>query len=127
MTITVTITDPRRIAGATAAFRRAVEPGTVTDFVQAQLDRLCDGWVEQTKVDQISVGDFVLRFSGPEFAAITSSSDPNVIAILATLRARDSVRLGSVDAVQGIGYLVSVGLLTAERGAAVLHYEAAGG
>lgn len=126
--ITVTITDPRRIAGATAAFRRAVEPGTVTDFVQAHLDRLADQWVDQTKVDQISVGEFVLRFTGAEFAAITAAadSDANVAAILATLRARDSVRLWSVDAVNGIAYLVASGLLTSERGAEVLRYEVPG-
>lgn len=124
--ITVTISNHRHIAGATAAW--IMSPGgheTVEAYVQAALERVADSWVETTKVDQISVGEFVLRFTGAEFAAITATagSDANVAAILATLRARDSVRLGSVDAVNGIAYLVAAGLLTAERGAEVLHYD----
>lgn len=128
--ITVSLTNPRHIAAATAAYQATI-PGdpeatppyaSVDAYVQATIERVADSWVESTKVDQISVGDFVLRFTGAEFSAITGSADPNVSAILATLRARDSVRLGSVDAVNGIGYLVSVGLLTPERGAEVLHY-----
>lgn len=137
MTITVTLTNPRHIAGATAAYLATIptqpdppaEPtptpyASVEAYVQASLERVADSWVESTKVDQISVGDFVLRFTGAEFASITSAAanDANVANILATLRARDSVRLGSPDAVNGIDYLVSVGLLTPERGAEVLHY-----
>lgn len=129
--ITASITNPRHLAAANAAYRSTIpsDPDApppyagVEAYVQAALERVADSWVETTKVDQIGVGDFVLRFSGAEFAAITSSADPNVAAILATLRARDSVRLGSADAVNGIGYLVSVGLLTPERGAEVLHYQ----
>lgn len=128
--ITATITNPRHIAAATAAYRATIpaDPeatppyASVDAYVQAAIERVADSWVESTRVDQISVGDLVLRFTGAEFAAITSSGDPNVVAILATLRAHDSVRLGSVAAVQGIGYLVSAGLLTAERGAEVLAY-----
>lgn len=132
MTITVTLTNPRHIAGATAAYLATI-PGdpeatppyaSVDAYVQAAIERVADSWVESTRVDQISVGDFVLRFTGAEFASITSAAanDANVANILATLRARDSVRLGSPDAVNGIDYLVSVGLLTPERGAEVLHY-----
>jgi len=98
---------------------------SVEAYVQSALERAADSWVETTKVDQISVGDFIFRFTPAEFAAITTAagSDANVAAILATLRAQDSVRLGSVDAVNGIAYLVAAGLLTSERGAEVLHYD----
>lgn len=131
--ITAILTNKRHIAAATAAYQatipadpEATRPyASVDAYVQAAIERVAESWVETTRVDQISVGDFALRFTGAEFAAITSSADPNVIAILATLRARDSVRLGSADAVNGIGYLVSAGLLTAERGAEVMAYGAA--
>lgn len=129
MTIQATLSSKRHIAAATAAYLATIpvegDPpyASVDEYFQAQANRWADSWVESTKVDQISVGEFVLRFTGSEFAAITSSADPNVASILATLRARDSVRLGSTDAVQGVGYLVAAGFLTAERGAAVLHYD----
>jgi hypothetical protein len=127
--ITVTLSNPRHIAGATAAWR--ANPGEyadVTAYVQAAIERVADSWVESTSVDQISVGEFVLRFTGAEFAAITAAAgtDANVAAILATLRAQDSVRLGSVDAVNGIAYLVAAGLLTQQRGEDVLRYEVPG-
>ena len=136
--ITVTLSSQRHIAAATAAYAATITqqpeppadpiPGpyaSVEAYVQAALERVADSWVESTKIDQISVGEFVLRFTGAEFAAITAAagSDANVAAILATLRAQDSVRLGSVDAVNGIAYLVAAGLLTSERGAEVLHYD----
>ena len=133
--ITVTLTNPRHIAAATKLYEATipVQPdppadplpvpyASVDEYVQAALNRVADSWVETTKVDVISVGDFVLRFTGSEYTAITNSTDPNVIGILAILRARDNVRLGSPDAINGIGYLVSAGYLTAERGAAVLAY-----
>ena len=131
--ITVTLSNPRHIAAATAAYIATIpaDPeatplyASVEAYVQAAIERVADSWVESTKIDQISVGEFVLRFTGAEFAAITAAagSDANVAAILATLRAQDSVRLGSVDAVNGIAYLVAAGLLTSERGGEVLHYD----
>jgi len=128
--ITVTLSSQRHIAAATAAYIATIpaegEPpyASVGAYVQAALERVADSWVESTRVDQISVGEFVLRFTGAEFAAITAAAgtDANVAAIIATLRARDSVRLGSADAVNGIAYLVAAGLLTQQRGAEVLHY-----
>lgn len=121
--ISASLTSTRHIAASHAAWIAAGAVGTVEQYVQAAIERVADSWVESTRVDQISVGEFVLRFTGAEFAAITGSADPNVEAILATLRAHESVRLGSADAVNGIAYLVGVGLLTQERGAEVLHYD----
>lgn len=128
--ISVSLTSNRHIAAATAAYIATIPPegeppyASVEAYVQAALERVADSWVESTRVDQISVGEFVLRFTGAEFAAITAAagSDANVSAILGTLRARDSVRLGSVDAVDGIAYLVAAGLLTQQRGEDVLRY-----
>lgn len=127
--ITVSLTSQRHIAAANAAWLATPDrQPTVTAYVQAAIERVADSWVETTKVDQISVGEFVFRFTGAEFAAITATagSDANVAAILATLRARDSVRLGSADAVNGIAYLVAAGLLTQQRGEDVLRYEVPG-
>lgn len=134
--ISVSLTSNRHIAAATAAYAATIpaDPeatppyADVTAYVQAAIERVADSWVESTKVDQISVGAFVLRFTGAEYVAITSAeaADANVAAILATLRARDSVRLGSPDAVNGIAYLVAAGLLTQQRGEDVLRYEVPG-
>lgn len=127
--ITVTLSSQRHIAAATAAYIATIpldgEPpyASVDAYVQAAIERVADSWVESTKVDRITVADFILRFTPAEYAAITSSADPHVVAILAHLRSRDSVRLGSADAVNGIAYLVAAGLLTSERGAEVLHYD----
>lgn len=106
--ITATLTTTRHIAGATAAYQATIpsDPeatppyASVDAYVQAAIERVADSWVESTKVDQISVGDFILRFTPAEFAAITGAAvnDANVAAILATLRARlRAPRLGGCD------------------------------
>lgn len=135
--ITVTLTSKRHLAAATAAYLATIPPAPLEGqeptpapyasaqaYVQAAIERVADSWVETTKVDQIRVFEFVERFTAAEFAAITSAgaNDANVAAILATLRARDSVRLGSPDALSGVGYLVSAGLLTQQRADIVLAY-----
>ena len=122
--ITVTITSKRHLAAAQAQYINSRDGANAAECVQRAVARMLDEWVERTQVDVLSVFQFVERFTAAEFAAITAAgaNDPNVAGILATLRARDSVRLGSADAVNGVAYLVSVGLLTSERGAAVLAY-----
>lgn len=132
--ITVSLTDPRHIAAANVMYLATIPIQTnpedpipapyanVTEYVQARLNSVGQSWAETTKVDVISVADFILRFTGAEFAAITASTNPNVIGILATLRGRQDVRLGSADAINGIAYLVAIGLLTQERGSAILAY-----
>lgn len=122
MSINVSLTNPRHIAAANAAWKLVVEGETVEEFVQLTLERKADEWAERTKVDVISVADFILRFTGSEYSAITGSADPNVIGILATLRVRADVRLGSQDAINGVAYLVGAGFLTAGRSAEVLAY-----
>lgn len=105
-------------------WQRAVEGDTVTAFVQAQVERLLTDWAESTNVDRIPVGAFVRRFPGDVMDAVTASSDPNVVAILATLDAVQTVRLGHPTTLQGVGYLVAAGYMTQEQADAVLHYEA---
>jgi len=70
------------------------------------------------------VFEFVQRFTPAEFGAAQTRAltDPIAESILAHLRAVQHVRLGSDAAIQGIGYLVSAGVLTSERAAVVLHY-----
>ena len=95
MPITVTLTNPRHIAGATASYAATIPPAPpegqeptpapyadVTAYVQAAIERVAASWADTTGVDQISVGGFVLRFTGAEFAAITAAAgtDANVAA-----------------------------------------------
>lgn len=61
---------------------------SVDEYVQAALERVADSWVETTHVDQITVADFILRFTPEEYASITSSVDAQVLAVLGHLRIR---------------------------------------
>ena len=134
--ISVSLTNKRHIAAATAAYLATIptqpdppaEPisapyASVDAYVQAAIERVAESWAETTGVDRIPVGAFVRRFPGPVMDAANASSDPNVIAILAQLDAVQTVRLGHPTTTQGVGYLVSVGLLTQAQADAVLHYE----
>lgn len=129
MTITVTLSNQRHIAGATAAYIATIPAdgpapyASVTDYVQAAIERVAESWAESTNVDRIPVSAFVRRFPGAAMDAINASSNPTVIAILAQLDAVQTVRLGHPTTTNGVGYLVSVGLLTQAQAEAVLHYE----
>ena len=131
MTITVTLTNARHIAAANAAYAATI-PGngdpaphaSAVAYVQTRLNQMADSWADSTGVDRIGVFEFVQRFTTAEFGAAQTLAltDPIAESILANLRAVQYVRLGSDAAVQGIGYLVSAGVLTSERAAVVLHY-----
>lgn len=129
--ITATLTTTSHIAGATAAYQATIpsDPeatppyASVDAYVQAAIERVADSWVETTNVDRIPVSAFVRRFPGPVMDAVNASADPTVAAILAQLDAVQTVRLGHPTTTQGVGYLVSVGLLTQAQADAVLHYE----
>lgn len=123
--ITVTVSSKRHLAAAQAMHLQAVEGANATECVQRAVERMLDEWVERLRVDEISVFEFVERFGPARFAEITAAapSDPHIASILAILRGRQTVRLGSPDAIQGIGYLVSEGLLTQAQADAVLFYE----
>lgn len=129
--ITATIANKRHIAAAHAAWiatiptdPEAPRPYPTADaYVQAAIERVAESWAESTGVDRIQVGAFVRRFPGAVMDAVTASSDPNVIAILANLDAVQTVRLGHPTTLQGVGYLVSAGYMTQEQADVVLHYE----
>jgi hypothetical protein len=130
MTITVTLTNNRHIAGANAAYMMTIpEDGdspyqSVQEYVQNAIERVAESWADSAKVDQISVFEFVERIGAERFAAITAAApnDPIIAEMLVTLRARQTVRLGSPDAINGIAYLVSVGLLTQQQADTALAY-----
>lgn len=134
--ISVSLTNKRHIAAATAAYLATIptqpdppaEPisapyASVDAYVQAAIERAAESWAETTNVDRIPVSAFVRRFPGHVMDAVNASSDPNVIAILANLDAVQTVRLGHPTTLQGVGYLVSAGYMTQEQADVVLHYE----
>lgn len=131
--ITVTLTNKRHIAGATAAYLATIpaDPeatppyANVTAYVQAAIERVAESWAESTGVDRIPVSAFVRRFPGVVMDAVNTAalSNPTVAAILAQLDAVQTVRLGHPTTTQGVGYLVSVGLLTQDQADVVLAYE----
>lgn len=136
--ITVTLTNKRHIAAATAAYLATIptQPDPPADpipvpyasveaYVQAAIERVAESWAESTNVDRIPVSAFVRRFPGAAMDAINTAamSNPTVAAILAQLDAVQTVRLGHPTTTNGVGYLVSVGLLTQAQADVVLHYE----
>lgn len=134
--ITISITNPRYLAAVNAAYQATipVQPdppadpipapyASAQDYAQQAMDRVCESWAETTGVDRIPVSAFVRRFPGPVMDAVNASADPTVAAILAQLDAVQTVRLGHPTTTNGVGYLVSVGLLTQAQADAVLHYE----
>ncbi len=131
MTISATLTNKRHIAAATAAWIATIPADpeqprqyeTVGDYTQAALERVAESWAESNGVDRIPVSAFVRRFPGAVMDAVKASNDPNVIAILAQLDAVTTVRLGHPTTTGGVGYLVSVGLMTQPQADAVLHYD----
>lgn len=129
MTITATLSNQRHIAGATAAYLATIPPdgpapyASVDAYVQAAIERVAESWAETTNVDCIPVSAFVRRFPGAVMDAVKASADPSVITILAQLDAVTTVRLGHPTTVQGVGYLVAVGLMTQAQADMVLHYD----
>lgn len=136
--ITVSLTHPRQIAAATAAYLATIPPppeegqeptpapyADVTAYVQAAIERVAESWAESTNVDRIPVPAFVRRFPGDVMDAVNAAAltDANVAAILAQLDAVQTVRLGHPTTTGGVGYLVSVGLMTQGQADAVLHYD----
>lgn len=129
--IAVSLTNPRHIAAANAAYLATIpaDPeatppyASVEAYVQAAIERVAESWAESTNVDRIPVSAFVRRFPGAVMDAVKASADPNVIAILAQLDAVQTVRLGHPTTVQGVGYLVAVGLMAQSQADVVLHYD----
>jgi len=133
--ITVQLTSKRHLAGVTAAYIATIpttDPpttvgtgGSVQGFVQAAIEQYAEQLSESTNVDRIPVSAFVRRFPGAAMDAINTEAliNPTVAAILAQLDAVQTVRLGHPTTTNGIGYLVSIGLLTQAQADVVLHYD----
>lgn len=123
--ITVTLTSKRHLAAAQAMHMQAAEGADATECVQRAAEKMLDEWAERLRVDEISVLEFVERFGPARFSEITAAAanDATVAGILAILRGRQTVRLGSPDAINGVGYLVSAGYLTQGEADVVLHYD----
>ena len=134
--ITVTLTNPRHIAGANAACAAdnaaraasgnpALTQRTTEQYVQDMIDGVAESWAETTGVDRISVAAFVRRFPGSVMDSVNAArlTDPTVAAILAQLDAVTHVRLGAQTTVQGVGYLVAAGYMTQAQADVVLAYE----
>ena len=126
---TVTLSDKRHIAAVHAAYLASIPAdgpaphASPQEYAQASMEQVATSWAETTGVDRIPVSAFVRRFPGAVMDAVKASADPSVIAILAQLDAVQTVRLGHPTTTQGIGYLVSAGLLTQAQADAVLFYE----
>ena len=121
--ITVTITDKLQEAGATAA---AIDTGaeSAQSYLQSVLESACLSYASQFSVDRVTSGEFVLRFTGEEFTAITEAAqtDESVAGFLAATRAHPTVRLADPVVAGGLAYLVSQGLLTQARADEVAFY-----
>lgn len=129
--ITVTLSNKRHIAAATAAYLASIPAegappyASVDAYVQAAIERVAESWAETTNVDRIPVSAFVRRFPGPVMDAVNEAAltDANVAAILAQLDAVKTVRLGHPTTTGGVGYLVAAGLMTQAQADVVLAYE----
>ena len=123
MSITVTITgNPAEAAVAAAA--AATGAASAQDYLQSRVEALCVEMRDQYKVGIISSGDYVLRFTASENAAIVAAAETDAIVagLLARVRESAEVVLYADEVVQGVGYLVAQGLLTSQRGAEILAY-----
>lgn len=124
----VTITNALQLAGVTrmADDYRARTGETLTDeeYLQSQVEAVCLGYASAYKIGVISSGDYVLRFTAAENAAITAAAetDPLIAGLLARVRESAEVVLYADEVQQGIGYLVSEGLLTQARADVILAY-----
>lgn len=132
MTITVTLTNPRHIAAANAAYQMTIpeDPETpapyasVEAYVQASLEQVCDSWADTTGVDKIAVAAFVRRFPGPVMDAIVAAApgDPHIRAILDTIDRVTHVRLGAQTTIDAMAYLVAAGYLGQAQAGSILEY-----
>lgn len=123
--ITVTLTDPRHIAGVTAAWLAVPEadrPATLAEYAQDRYEKLAESWAEVHAVGIIQVAAFVRRFPGAVMDAVNASTDPTVALILAQLNAVQMVRLWHPTTTQGVAYLVGAGYMTQAQADAVLEW-----
>ena len=125
-TITVTISEKLHVAGATAAWIAANNPDLpdAQAYLQKLVEDSCRSYASQFSVDRITSGEFVLRFTGQEIAAVAAAaeSDATIAEFLAATRAHPTVRLADPLVAGGLEYLVAKKLLTQVRADAIGFY-----
>ena len=142
--ITVTITDPIQLLGASAAAARAdadaraaylsahpadpeatgYTPVTAQTYLQQRVEGMCRGYRDDLGPDRVTSSEFLLRFAPAELAAILTAAgaDPVAAAMKERLTSSAFVWLASAEVQQAMAYCVAGGLLTPERMAAILAY-----
>ena len=135
MSLNITITSARQIAGATAAAnahnaaRPTDENGdpvgdalTAEQYLQRVLSGACESYRDAYAVDRITSSEFIYRFTAAEMAGINASADPVVQGFVAQVRSESHVWLASDEVAAGMAYAVGAGLLTQARADAILTY-----
>jgi len=134
MAITITIDDPRQLAGieaAAAAYNAKLDPEaedyaplTAEQYANDRLLAVCDSWADHHNVGRVTASAFVLRFTPTEIETIKTASgtDANVAAFLDRVSSVDWVRLYAEEVAQGVAYCVSQGLFTQSRADEILSY-----
>lgn len=128
MSITVTITSDRQLAGAAAAAAASVgegdTPPTAEAYLQSILEGACESYRNQFGVDRITSSAFVLRFTSAEYAAIRTAAetDSALAAFVARLDAEPYVWLASDEVQQAMAYVVASNLVTQARADEILTY-----
>ena len=135
MSLSITITVARQIAGAEAAAaahnaaRPLDENGdpigpalTAEQYLQDVVEKACESYRDAYAVDRITSSDFIYRFTAAEMAGINASTDPVIQGFIAQVRAEAFVWLASNEVAAGMAYAVGEGLLTQARADAILAY-----
>jgi hypothetical protein len=135
MSLSITITVARQIAGATAAANAAnaarpldengnpIGPElTPEQYLQDVVEKACESYRDAYAVDRITSSDFIYRFTAAEMASINASTDPVIQGFIAQVKAEAYVWLASNEVAAGMAYAVGEGLLTQARADAILAY-----
>ena len=135
MSLAISITVARQIAGAEAAAaahnaaRPVDENGdpvgpalTAEQYLQDVVEKACESYRDAYAVDRITSSDFIYRFTAAEMAGINASTDPVIQGFIAQVRAEAFVWLASNEVAAGMAYAVGEGLLTQARADAILAY-----
>jgi len=136
MSLAISITVARQIAGAEAAAaahnaaRPLDENGdpvgpalTAEQYLQDVVEKACESYRDAYAVDRITSSEFIYRFTAAEMAGINASADPVVQGFVGQVRAESHVWLASDEMAAGMAYVVGAGLLPQERADAVLAYS----
>jgi len=116
----VKLDDDSMLAQLGGMFAQMVDVTDVTP--QPQLGWQFDGQnvVGTSAVKRITKLAMRSRFTFNELVAITSSTNPMIKVLMDNLSTASFIDLSRADTVQGVGLLMQLGLLTPERGAAIL-------